>query len=398
MNQSLTVSELTRDIKETLEQNIGFVSVTGEISNYKHHSSGHKYFTLKDDKAQITCVMWKTRQLMFRPKDGDKVIVTAFITVYPPRGNYQLDCVTMSPQGIGDLYLAFEELKNKLSERGYFDMERKRPIPSLPLKIGVATSKTGAAVRDILSTLERRFPGCEIYFRPTAVQGDEAAPDIVKAIKELNNTGAEVLIIGRGGGSLEDLWCFNTEIVADAIYNSKIPIISAVGHETDFTIADFVADARAATPTAAAELASPRPVYDLLPNIEYYKSFLFKETMNRIENMKRQLVHATERTGKRRIISSINQYNQQIDDIESRLKYIMKSTLSTKKQRIAALESIYNALHPYLPLKKGYALLEKDGKIIGNNESLAKLKNINIIRENEKAAVKVIKILQDELF
>ncbi|MES2766690.1 MAG: exodeoxyribonuclease VII large subunit, partial [Bacteroidota bacterium] len=264
IDNSISVTQLTRTIRGILEETFEGIRVSGEISNFKHHSSGHRYFTLKDEGAQIGCTMWRTRSLGFVPADGMKVVVFGNISVYPPQGKYQIDCITMMPLGKGDLHLAFELLKEKLARAGYFDPSRKRPLPLFPLKIGVITSPTGAAVRDILSTLERRMPACEIYFRPALVQGDGAAEDIAEAIYQLNNLDCDVIIAGRGGGSLEDLWAFNTEIVARAIFESRVPFVSAVGHETDFTIADFVADIRAATPTAAAELVTPRSKTEML--------------------------------------------------------------------------------------------------------------------------------------
>ncbi|MFQ5772424.1 MAG: exodeoxyribonuclease VII large subunit, partial [bacterium] len=253
-----SVSELTRQIKFLLESSFPEIWVQGEISNFTHHSSGHMYFSLKDENAQISCVMWRSRNqhLFFTPQDGMKVILDARITVYEKRGAYQLDVLQMQPAGVGELQLAFEQLKNRLREEGLFSEEFKKPIPLYPERIGIVTSPTGAAVQDLISVLQRRFPGIEIIINAARVQGEGAATEIARAIDDFNDYGkVDVLIVGRGGGSLEDLWAFNEEVVARAVFRSKIPIISAVGHEVDFTICDFVADLRAPTPSAAAELA-----------------------------------------------------------------------------------------------------------------------------------------------
>ncbi|OMF34259.1 exodeoxyribonuclease VII large subunit [Paenibacillus sp. FSL H8-0548] len=257
-----SIKELNRYIKMKMESDtlLSDILLRGEISNFTHHSSGHMYFTLKDSDSRIKSIMFASynQRLPFIPKEGAKVIARGNISVYERDGNYQFYVQSMQPDGIGSLYLAFEQLKSKLSAEGLFDQSRKRPIPRFPRAIGVITSPTGAAVRDIIITLQRRYPLVPVYIYPVLVQGKQAAPEIVKAIEAMNRFGeADVLIVGRGGGSLEELWAFNEEAVARSIAESKIPIISAVGHETDFTIADFAADLRAATPTAAAELAVP---------------------------------------------------------------------------------------------------------------------------------------------
>jgi exodeoxyribonuclease VII large subunit len=253
---AVSVSVITNAIALLLKEGIGEVKVTGEISGFKTAYSGHRYFALKDETALIDCVMWGSKTLNFIPTDGMKVIVGGKLTVYPTRGKYQIDCDSMVAAGQGDLYLAYEALKQNLQARGFFNPELKKPLPMLPLKIGVVTSPTGAAIQDILSTLKRRSPHCHVYVCAATVQGDTAPAEVAAAIRQLNQLDLDVAIVGRGGGSLEDLWGFNSLEVAEAIYASKIPIVSAVGHETDFTIADFVADVRAATPTGAAELVT----------------------------------------------------------------------------------------------------------------------------------------------
>lgn len=259
---AISVKELTRYIKMRLEQDqrLTDVWVRGEISNFTRHSSGHMYFTLKDADSRVKAIMFASynQRLPFIPKDGTKVLAKGGISVYERDGQYQMYVTQMQPDGIGSLYLAYEQLKQRLEAEGLFAPHRKKPLPRFPRAIGVVTSPTGAAVRDIIITLQRRFPAVPVQLYPVLVQGVQAAPSIVKAIQRLNEAGeVELLIVGRGGGSLEELWAFNEEAVARAIFASRIPVISAVGHETDFTIADFVADLRAATPTAAAELAVP---------------------------------------------------------------------------------------------------------------------------------------------
>lgn len=252
-----TVSDLTGEIRALLEDSFSGIWVEGEVSNFHHHSSGHIYFTLKDQESQIRAVMFRmqNRHLRFKPQDGLAVLVYGGLSVYERRGEYQIVVEYMEPKGLGALQLAFEQLKEKLQAEGLFDDTRKRPIPMLPRRIGVITSPVGAAIRDILHVLRRRFAGVDVLIAPVAVQGDQAAPEIVDALRELNRRGGlDVLILARGGGSIEDLWAFNEEVVARAIADSKIPVISAVGHEVDYTIADFVADLRAPTPSAAAEL------------------------------------------------------------------------------------------------------------------------------------------------
>ena len=268
-DQIFSVSEITKSIKFILESTFEKISIEGEISNFKAHGSGHWYFNLKDEGAVINCTMWKgvNNYVFFTPEDGMKIIVTGRITVYPPRGSYQIDVRSMKPAGVGELQAAFERLKKKLFEEGLFDEESKKAIPTFPKKIGLITAADGAAVKDMISVAERRFPLVELLIAPTKVQGAGAAENIVNNIRKLNLLkDIDVIILARGGGSIEDLWAFNEEIVARAIYKSKIPIISGVGHEVDFTIADFVADLRAPTPSVAMELATP--------DIEELKNFI----------------------------------------------------------------------------------------------------------------------------
>lgn len=385
----LKVSELTDIIKSYMEDQIGTVTISGEISNFKPHYSGHRYFTLKDELAQISCVMWKSRRLDFIPKEGMNVKAKGNLSVYGQRGTYQLDIIYLSPIGMGDLYMAFEEMKAKLDKLGYFAAERKRLIPNLPIKIGISTSPTGAAVQDMFSTIKRRFPYATIYFRPTIVQGNDAAKDISNAIEDLNKTNADILIVGRGGGSIEDLWAYNTEIVANAIFNSKIPIISAVGHETDFTIADFVADKRAATPTAAAEIATPFEQTKLLNFLDTSIEKMEK-LINRNLNLKYQMLDDLWKESLQKKVN--DKINRTKDDLNKNIK-LLQSTINrnidNKNKKLAYLTEILKKSNPNLPLEKGFAIIKHNGKIINLEQSLTDYKFIEIQRKNEIVNAKI---------
>lgn len=337
----LSVSRLTSLIRGVLEDNFEHVWVEGEVSNLAMPASGHLYFTLKDAGAQIRCVMFRAsaRALKFRPRDGMGLIVRGRITLYEQRGDYQLLVEYLEPQGIGALQLAFIQLKEKLAKEGLFAEERKRSIPSLPQRIGVVTSATGAAIHDILTVLNRRFANVEILLRPVKVQGEGAADDIVEAINDLNSYGdIDVMIVGRGGGSLEDLWAFNEEKVARAIARSRIPVISAVGHEVDFTIADFVADLRAPTPSAAAELVV-KSKEELASRVEFLRHRLLQrmhrtlaEAGGELESLSRALRDPTMLLG---------HLAQRVDDLSVRLD---RSIAGAIKYRIIAIESLKNNL------------------------------------------------------
>lgn len=370
----LSVSDLTRQIKYSLETQFPRVWIEGEISNFKQHSSGHLYFTLKDEGAQISVVMWRSRasSLLLAPEDGMKAIVRGSITVYPPRGNYQIDCDQIQPVGVGELQLAFERLKKRLSEEGLFDAAHKKPIPEYPETIGIITSGTGAALQDIRSVLARRFPSLEVILTNVRVQGVGAAEEIAEAIGDMNRYGKiDVLIVGRGGGSLEDLWPFNEESVARAIYHSTIPVISAVGHEVDFSIADFVADLRAPTPSAAAELVvkDRRTVLEVLGNIWY--------TIDR--NVSEMLSSFREDIG--RLITSysfnkpkdlLRESNQRLDDLERSVSVSFSHLLQFAHQRRQTLDQRLEALSPHSVLRRGYTIVRKDGNVISSSRKLRK--------------------------
>lgn len=393
-DQAVSVSDLTYAIQRILGETFDVISVRGEISNFKTHSSGHRYFTLKDSGAQINCTLWRGRNINFKPADGMEVVVKGKVTIYPPRGQYQLEAFTMQPLGSGDLYLAFEALKRKLEAKGYFSPERKRPIPGMVFRVSVVTSPTGAAVRDIFSVIERRFALCEIYFRPAIVQGDDAAADVARAIEELNREPVEAIIVGRGGGSLEDLWAFNEETVADAIFKSKKPIISAVGHETDFSISDFVADVRAATPTAAAELVTPIAASDILADMDYKRRAIRRGAISKIENYEDLLDRLSGDYAFRRAIENINVDSQMVDDLTSDLQIMTKRTIEDKIRDIEHLSTLCASLDPKAPLRKGYALLKTEDGLISSRRSLKDFLEIKVERNAEIATVKIENVIE----
>lgn len=356
-----SVSEITREIKSLLESEFQSIWVEGEISNYIHHSSGHRYFTLKDASAQIKGVIWRfsAQGMQIEPKDGMKVRVFGDITLYEKGGYYQFRVTRMVSVGIGSLEEQFQKLKEKLAGEGLFDPEHKRPLPAFPKAIGVVTSPTGAAIRDIINICRRRAPMVQLVLRPARVQGDGSAEDIAKAIAEFNYWGGvDVLIIGRGGGSLEDLWAFNEEIVARAIYASEIPIISAVGHEIDFSISDFVADLRAATPSAAAELAT----YDaqsLLAFVIDSQERLARSLTRTVEFRKQHL----ERLLKSRVLTApqalLEPFSQRLDDCTMRIRNEAQIFLLKTSNRLNLLEHKLAALSPDNVLKRGYAVVRR---------------------------------------
>lgn len=366
-----TVSQLTRQISDVLDGEFGDVTVQGEISGLTRASSGHTYFTLKDDGAVLSCVLWRTRRVETRLENGMKVVAEGRISLYAPRGQYQLDCTSVQPVGLGDLQAAFEALKRKLSLEGLFEQSRKRTLPEFPRRIGVVTSRTGAAWRDIMSTLQRRMPLVEVIFRPALVQGTSAASDIATAIRELNDVeGIEVLIVGRGGGSIEDLWAFNEERVARAIAASAIPVVSAVGHETDFTIADFVADVRAATPTAAAELVV-RDRGELIPALMQIERTMGMRLSERIARRRRELATLVSSRGLSRPLDLVHNYAQRVDDLTHRGERALQSAADRSRSRLELLESTLRALSPENVLARGYAIIERDGEPVTRAAALS---------------------------
>jgi len=387
-----TISELTDRLKNLLETNFTYVFVIGEISNYKINQSGHHYFSLKDSGAQISCAIWNSNKINIQLVDGMKVVATGYISLYPPQGKYQIIVQTIKPAGIGDLYQKFEELKKKLEQLGYFDQSRKRPIPKICLKVGVSTSPTGAAIRDIISTIHNRLPLVEIYFRPTMVQGEGSELDIARAIEELNQYDLDVIIIGRGGGSIEDLWSYNTEVVANAIFNSRIPIISAVGHETDFTIADFVADERAPTPTGAAQYVTKYTLLDYINYLDQAQSNLKNILFNKINQYKIQLDRTFNNNFRERFLDKLYFLQQNLEDNEEKMKSLILQKINFLLKDLQTKENLFKSLHPLLPMEKGFVYIMQNGKLIDNDQIPLKNKNIEIVRKNDLLITKLIEI------
>ena len=415
-----SVSDINKAIKQQLEGQFSHLWVQGEISNFKAHSSGHHYFSLKDDKAQINAVMFRgfNSRLKFRPESGMEVLVRGKIYVYEPRGNYQVFCEAMEPVGAGALQKAFEQLKKKLSEEGLFDESIKKQIPRFPQSIGVVTSPTGAAIQDILNVLGRRSKRAQVTVIPARVQGDGAASEVVKGIEIANQLGGfDVLIVGRGGGSIEDLWCFNEEIVARAIHKSKIPIISAVGHEIDFTIADFVADLRAPTPSAAAEVVA-KSEQELLEKLQFYSKSLrlvmyqkikdlratvqfnqrrlldprkyLEDCMMRLDDWNQRLVQSALRNIKnlklqtkalsqglknpQTVLSANQQKNKSLFKM---LVSLMRQVVDKKQSQWVRQTSMLDSLSPLRTVDRGYGIVRQKGLLVPDIQSL-KEKNIEI--------------------
>ena len=356
-----SVSELTAELKALLENTFTGVWVEGEISNFKHHTSGHMYFTLKDDRGQLRAVMFRgsNRGLQFRPEDGLAVIVFGNVTIYEPRGEYQVYVEYMEPKGLGALQLAFEQLKTRLETEGLFDPARKRPIPLLPKKIGLVTSPSGAAIRDILQIIHRRFANVQVLIFPVRVQGEGAAAEIVEGVECLNKRGdLDVLIVARGGGSIEDLWAFNEEVVARAIYASQTPVISAVGHETDFTIADFVADVRAPTPSAAAELVISRKaelsqrVDDLFSRLVSHMRYRAERSGERLRSLERHL----------RLLSPLERVKRQRERLRDgalALQSSMSHRLALWRGDLRTAAARLDSLSPLAILARGYSVCRR---------------------------------------
>ena len=372
-NTAITVGELTRQIKEILEGSFSQLWVEGEISNYIHHSSGHMYFTLKDDEAEIRCAMFKgnNQYLRFKPENGMKVLLSGRISVYAPRGQYQLISTRLEPAGLGTLFLAFEALKKRLSAEGLFDDEFKKPLPKIPETIGLITSKTGAAVKDMINVLGRRAPYVKLILRPTLVQGDEAAVDIVNAIQEMDTScEPDLIIFGRGGGSLEDLWPFNEEKVARAIFDCQTPTISAVGHETDTTIADLVADLRAPTPSAAAELAAPS-IDELMQSLQTVDEKMRALLVRKLEYYWQKMDHIQDRFALQRPDAFINRMTDLNTHLISALKQSILMKLQSRFGQLETLQAELTVLNPKSILDRGYAIATADsGKIIHSPNEL----------------------------
>ncbi len=365
-----SVTAITRYIKDALETDelLADLWVAGEVSGFSRASSGHIYFTLKDAQAALKCVLWRAQaaRLRYLPRDGDAVVLHGRLSVYEPQGAYQLQVDLIQPEGVGLLHLEFEALKRRLEAEGLFDPARKRPLPAFPQRIGVVTSPTGVVLRDILNVLRRRYPLAQVVLAPTAVQGVEAPPQIVAALTALNALGnVDVLIVARGGGSLEELWAFNDERVARAIAASDAPVISAVGHETDFTISDFVADLRAPTPSAAAELVAP-DVRELRGQVLAWESGLRQQMERVVAERGATLAQRVRLLGRFAPAQLINRHRQRTDDLARAATVSLTNALAVRRERLSGLTGRLMALSPLSTLERGYAIVRRaaDGRVV----------------------------------
>lgn len=367
--QALSVTQVNLYIKEVIARDdiLCDVLVKGELSNFKAHSSGHMYMSLKDESGVMRAVMFRSAasKLLFKPQNGMKVVAHGRISVYERDGQYQLYIDDMQQEGQGDLYVAFEQLKAKLAAEGLFAPEHKMSLPKYPKKVGVVTAPTGAAIRDIINVLTRRFSYADIVLYPVLVQGENSAASIVGAIEYFNRSRcADVLIVGRGGGSIEDLWSFNEEIVARAIYNSEIPIVSAVGHEIDFTISDFVADLRAPTPSAAAELVVPSQI-ELAEKFNNVYRRMYQQAMRAIENRRLRVNACSDRPVFKNPIQKIENAQQRLDNLSYMLETAYKNGAAEKKRQLAEYAARLEGLSPLGTLARGYSVTKgKDGKVV----------------------------------
>lgn len=414
----ISVTALTRYIKYKIDNDshLQEVYLKGEISNFKAHTRGHFYFTIKDETSRINAIMFSfnASKLKFTPEDGMKILVKGKISVFESTGNYQIYVEEMSEDGLGNLHIAFEQLKKKLGDEGLFDNKYKKEIPKIPMKVGIITAPTGAAVKDILSTIKRRFPICKTILFPCLVQGELAKDDIVKKLDIADNYDLDVIILGRGGGSIEDLWPFNEEVVARKVFSCKTPIISGVGHQIDFTICDFVADVRAETPTGAAERAVPM-LSDLLFEINNYKSRCSNIIKTILEKNKLRLIKLSESYVLKNPLSLYEIKEQKLDNIIDRLNFNINNTVSLAKSKLGVIKSsiifkepsiLYDnklkktehliekleILNPLNALKRGYSVVKKDGKSINSIKEINKDDTININIKDGFLKAKVMEV------
>ena len=395
------VTEVNQLIKTVLDgsQLFQHIYVRGELSNYKVYASGHHYFTLKDPEGVLRCVMFRSSaaKLRFKPENGMKVVLYGRITVFPRDGQYQLYCDGMSPEGVGDLHVAFEQLKAKLYQEGLFNEAHKKPLPRFPEKIAVITSGSGAAVHDMIRILRKRYPLCKVIVLPVRVQGAEAPAEIVGAIRYANRWNiADLIITGRGGGSIEDLWAFNDERVARAIYESELPVISAVGHEPDVTISDYVADLRASTPSNAAERAVPNSA-ELRSSLQSTANYIEQIELRVLKNYRNRLEQLSQSRALTNPMSAVQDKRMLLDYTHQQLTTVAQQTISAKQQRFAALAAKLDALSPLKVLGRGYAVAkDAEGKIIKESSSVSCGDSIEIELGNGALACTVDHIIEGE--
>ncbi|MCI0595738.1 MAG: exodeoxyribonuclease VII large subunit [candidate division Zixibacteria bacterium] len=395
MEKVWTVSELTGSVKENLEEAFPAIWVEGEISNYLLHTSGHRYFSLKDENAQLRCTIWRSagQHLNFEPEDGIKVHAFGNLTVYEKRGEYQLNVLKLLPVGRGELEIAFQKLKERLFKEGLFDEAHKKPIPEFPEKIGIVTSPTGAAIQDMLKIFRRRFPPADLYLYPARVQGEGAKEEIAEGIRAFNKWGeVDVIILGRGGGSLEDLWAFNEEEVARAIYASKIPVVSAVGHEIDFTIADFVADLRAPTPSAAAEMVAPdkEELEGVLKGLKERIAGLFAHQLTQSQS---RLDAVLGSYGLKRPVDLVNQKSQFLDELSRRTRLALENRLEKMRLELKSAADRLATLSPQSVLARGYSIVQRrsDHRVVREYKDVKAGEEVDLIFSKGRAEAEVTK-------
>ena len=386
--KTLTVTEVNNYIKRVIDNDfiLGNLSVKGEISNLKFHSSGHIYFSLKDESSKINCVMFKSKAMYLDVdlEEGMQIVVKGKASIYPATGSMQIYCEEINKEGIGDLFIKFEKLKKKLESKGYFENYNKKEIPRYPRRIGVVTSPTGAAIRDIINVIKRRNGMVDIVLYPAKGQGIGAYKEIIEGIQYFNEkNNVDLLIVGRGGGSIEELWNFNEEALAEAVYNSNLPIISAVGHEVDFTICDFVSDVRAATPSQGAEIAVPLE-NDIKQEIERISLYLDDIIYNKIKNCKNEIISMERILKIHSPLSKIENCYLEVDKLKDRLDFALKTKLNTEKQRLESLNSLLIAHNPVNVLSRGYAIIEDDDTLIKSKEQLKEEKKLKITFKDGK--------------
>lgn len=395
-----SITQVNEYIQKKLDQDIVLTSIAvrGEISNYKVYPSGHHYFTLKDENSAMKCVMFRgnSMRLRFQPENGMKIIAIGRISVYPRDGAYQLYCTSMMVDGVGDLHAAFEQLKAKLSEKGLFDQSHKQIIPRYPERIGVITSSAGAAIHDILRVLKSRYPLAKVLLLPVRVQGSEAPDEIAAAIRYANHYAlADVLIVGRGGGSIEDLWAFNDEKVAYALYESKIPTISAVGHEVDVTISDFVADVRAATPSNAAELAVPDK-NSLMQQLDSFSELLLSAQRRRLDSARKHLKLLSSSYVLSDPYRLVKQYKDQVAQCADRLIRIQNKLIQNKKMRFVSSAAKLDALSPLKVLSRGYSIVQADHTVVRSVKQLNPGDEIDVLVSDGNITASVLSIKEKQ--
>ena len=395
-NNYITVGALTRYIKYKIDNDVNLqtVYIKGEISNFKHHSRGHFYFTIKDEESRINAIMFasSTKNINFEPVDGMKVLVKGRISVFEQTGNYQIYVTDMTEDGVGNLYALYEKLKKQLASEGLFDQKYKKEIPKIPKRIGVVTAPTGAAIKDIISTINRRYPLCEVILFPSLVQGKEAKDDIVKNIKIADTYNLDTLIVGRGGGSLEDLWAFNEPEVVEAVFNASTPVISAVGHETDFTLTDFVADMRAPTPSAAAELAVTEVaavenrIYEYERRLKQQMMYSLSAKRDYLERLKLQMEYLNP-------VNQIYDKRQRLMNMEDKLNMLIKRCAAENRNRLRLYASKLDGLSPLRKLDMGYGYIENsEGNRIVSAGQVSSDDEITVYLKDGSIRSKVIEV------